>query len=127
SNTAHCRSLIQNSLAINPLPSTKELESDPPEPEQGNNWVPSLEQYHPDWNRQMPVRVMKLLEKTNLGTFSQPEPALGGLGCLPSSIGPGIPSWQADARTNRFSFVNPVRLEFSASLNLTRYILNSPV
>ena len=42
SNTAHCRSLIQNSLAIGPLLSTKEHESDLPEPGQGNNWVPSL-------------------------------------------------------------------------------------
>ncbi|MGH7105513.1 MAG: hypothetical protein ACREFT_03295, partial [Acetobacteraceae bacterium] len=26
----------------------------------------ALEQYHPDWNRQRPVRVMKLLEKANM-------------------------------------------------------------
>jgi len=44
SDAANCRSLIQNSLAIDPLPSVKELESDPPDPGQENNWVPSLEQ-----------------------------------------------------------------------------------
>jgi len=32
SNAAHCRSLIQNSLAAGSLPSVKELESHPPEP-----------------------------------------------------------------------------------------------
>jgi hypothetical protein len=42
-NTAHCRSLKQNALAIGPLLSTKELEFDPPAPEQENHWVPSLE------------------------------------------------------------------------------------
>jgi hypothetical protein len=42
SNTTHCRSFNQNSLAIDPLLSTKELESDPPASGQANNWVQSL-------------------------------------------------------------------------------------
>jgi hypothetical protein len=42
SNTAHCRSLNQNSLA-RPAPINKELESDQPEPAQDNNWVQSPE------------------------------------------------------------------------------------
>jgi hypothetical protein len=36
SRTAHCRSFSQNSLAIGQLPSNRELESDPPEPEQAD-------------------------------------------------------------------------------------------
>ncbi|MGH7118109.1 MAG: hypothetical protein ACREFP_03805 [Acetobacteraceae bacterium] len=30
------------------------------------HWSLNLEQYQPDWNRQMPVRVMKFLEKANI-------------------------------------------------------------
>ncbi|MGH7119613.1 MAG: SMP-30/gluconolactonase/LRE family protein [Acetobacteraceae bacterium] len=33
---------------------------------EGGGAVLALEQYHPDWNRQMPVRVMKLLDKANI-------------------------------------------------------------
>ncbi|MGH7158926.1 MAG: hypothetical protein ACREFS_02455, partial [Acetobacteraceae bacterium] len=70
---------------VNPLGQTKESVFSQPEHALASNSRPTprllvahqsltilgqgkfgLEQYHPDWNRQMPVRVMKLLEKTDI-------------------------------------------------------------